>query len=194
VLEGGRFPINISSKQSVLSGYVVQGVRLPGQAARKQRRVVGCGRIRGNVTNHIDANRHNGSSLKRVVRNGALLVATMGIMLACSAGEEGETPTGETPVVLSPEGEAEFTRQINLARDMLANGQTQEAMAPLERSKELKPDAFVVHNNYCVAYGNLQLRDEAVKSCERALQIEPEDQLAKNNLAWVSSIQPAVVP
>jgi hypothetical protein len=46
-----------------------------------------------------------------------------------------------------------------------------------------------VHNNLCVAYGMLQRKDEAVASCQHALKIDPNNQLGKNNLGWVSGIK-----
>jgi tetratricopeptide (TPR) repeat protein len=124
-----------------------------------------------------------------IASKGAIMIAPVAFLLACSAGDGGVTPT-----VLSPEADAEYKQQVELARQMLDKGQTQESLAPLERSRELNPDAFAVQNNYCVAYGNLGLRDQAISACERALEIEPDSQLAKNNLKWVSGIKPAIAP
>jgi hypothetical protein len=58
----------------------------------------------------------------------------------------------------------------------------------------LNPQSFAVHNNLCVAHGILSHRDDAVAACQRALEIEPDNQLAKNNLGWVSGIAAPAVP
>jgi tetratricopeptide (TPR) repeat protein len=124
----------------------------------------------------------------KVMSRGALLIAPVALCLACSGAEGGVGPTD-----LTPEAQTEYKVQIELARQMLDKGQAQEALVPLERSRELDPDAFAVQNNYCVAFGILQRRDEAVNACQRALEIDPDSQLAKNNLNWVSGIKPLTV-
>lgn len=83
---------------------------------------------------------------------------------------------------------SEFDRQIELARTLLDAGKARESLIPLERSRRLSPEAFAVHNNLCVAHGLLEQRDDALAACSRAIAIDPQSQLARNNLAWVTSI------
>jgi Tfp pilus assembly protein PilF len=89
---------------------------------------------------------------------------------------------------------AEFNREIELARTALDAGKARQSLVPLARAERLRPNAFPVHNNLCVAYGVLGRKREAVASCRRALQIEPGNQLARNNLKWVEGIQGAERP
>jgi tetratricopeptide (TPR) repeat protein len=78
--------------------------------------------------------------------------------------------------------------EVDRAHALIGAGRADEALAPLERSRQLNPKSFAAHNNLCVAHGILAHRDDAVAACQRALEIEPNNQLAKNNLMWVSSI------
>jgi hypothetical protein len=82
----------------------------------------------------------------------------------------------------------EFGPHIERARVLLAAGKARESLVPIERARRLIPEAFPVHNNLCVAYGLLKRKAEAVAACQHALTIEPSNQLAKNNLAWVQGI------
>ncbi|MEO8216597.1 MAG: tetratricopeptide repeat protein [Acidobacteriota bacterium] len=42
-------------------------------------------------------------------------------------------------------------------------------------------------NNICAAYNSLERWDEAIAACRSALEIDPEFQLARNNLNWAES-------
>jgi tetratricopeptide (TPR) repeat protein len=85
-----------------------------------------------------------------------------------------------------------YEREIALSRGLLDQRRAKESLGPLERARRLEPEAFAVHNNLCVAHGILENRDEAVAACRHALQIDPKNTLAWNNLAWVASIQKRV--
>jgi tetratricopeptide (TPR) repeat protein len=84
---------------------------------------------------------------------------------------------------------AEVDRLIARSRALLDSGQARASLTPLERARRLAPDAFAVQNNLCVAYGMLDRKDEAVERCRRAVALDPDDRLARNNLAWVESIR-----
>ncbi|HVZ33945.1 MAG TPA: hypothetical protein VG963_16070 [Polyangiaceae bacterium] len=84
---------------------------------------------------------------------------------------------------------AEYDRQIEAARRLLDAKHARESLVPLARAQRLQPDSFAVYNNECVAYGLLDRKQEAVDACRHALSIDPSSDLAKNNLAWVQSIQ-----
>ena len=47
---------------------------------------------------------------------------------------------------------------------------------------EVKPDSALAYNNICAAYNALKQWDDAIAACERALVIDPDFELAKNNL------------
>ena len=85
---------------------------------------------------------------------------------------------------------AEVQRLIARSRALLDAGQARATLTPLERARRLAPDAFAVQNNLCVAYGILDRKHEAVERCRRAVALDPNDRLARNNLAWVESIRP----
>jgi tetratricopeptide (TPR) repeat protein len=93
----------------------------------------------------------------------------------------------QTPGGVSRVNAEQAVMELDRARALLAAGRAADALAPLERSRQLNPE-FAAYNNLCVAHGMLSNRDAAVSACERALELEPRNQLAKNNLAWVKSI------
>jgi hypothetical protein len=84
---------------------------------------------------------------------------------------------------------AEVDRLIARSRTLLDAGQARASLTPLERARRLAPEAFAVQNNLCVAYGMLDRKNEAVERCRRAVALDPDDRLARNNLAWVESIR-----
>jgi Flp pilus assembly protein TadD len=83
----------------------------------------------------------------------------------------------------------EFEREIERARVALNAGKARDSLVPLARAARLRPGDFAVHNDYCVAYGLLKQKRAAVAACRRALEIAPDNQLARNNLAWVQSLE-----
>jgi Flp pilus assembly protein TadD len=112
----------------------------------------------------------------------ALLVGVVAVLLAApfvyllAQGGAGPAP-------------GEYERELGRAEVALRANKPRESLVPLARAARLRPDAFAVHNNYCVAYGLLKRRREAVESCRRAIELEPGSALARNNLAWVQSIE-----
>jgi tetratricopeptide (TPR) repeat protein len=56
-------------------------------------------------------------------------------------------------------------------------------IAACESALELKPDYDIAYNNLCSAYNGLKEWDNAIKTGEKGLQINPNNQLLKNNLA-----------
>lgn len=84
--------------------------------------------------------------------------------------------------------DAEYANQIALSQQLLQGGRARESLVPLERARRLRPQAFAVHNNLCFAYGLLGRKRDAVAACQRALQQEPANQLARNNLSWVRKL------
>jgi Flp pilus assembly protein TadD len=80
---------------------------------------------------------------------------------------------------------------VALARKLIEASKPREALVLLARARKANPNDFAVYNNLCVAHGMLQNREEAISACQRALEVKPESQLGKNNLAWVQSISSA---
>jgi Flp pilus assembly protein TadD len=121
----------------------------------------------------------------------------MGLAVAaCSTTETGTAaPDVEAvdqktaaPAIDTQPQSPEFVKQIGTSRALLDNGKATEALVVLEQAREASPNAFAVHNNLCVAYGELGLKDAAVNACRVAVELDPNSQLAKNNLGWVSSL------
>jgi Flp pilus assembly protein TadD len=150
--------------------------------------------LEGIVTTHGNTSgqiswRHSGRSAAWIARvTSTLALVPMGFMMACATSES----DGSTRV-LTPEEDAEYIQSIEAARQMLDKGEARESLPLLQRSEELKPEAFAVHNNFCVAYGMLGQREDAVVACERAIEIDPASRIAKNNLNWVSGLAPAAI-
>jgi Tfp pilus assembly protein PilF len=101
-------------------------------------------------------------------------------------------PAKAVPVASAPA--SAFEQDIELARTLLDAKKPIESLVPLDRAQRANPNSFAVYNNQCVAYGMLERRDEAVAACRRALAIDPNNQLGKNNLAWVAGIKPGAKP
>jgi tetratricopeptide (TPR) repeat protein len=89
---------------------------------------------------------------------------------------------------------AEFQTLIDASRALLQKGQAREALPQLERARAMRPDDPTVHNNLCVAHGMLRDRAQAITACERSLQLDGNQELARNNLRWVQSLPEASAP
>ena len=69
----------------------------------------------------------------------------------------------------------------------LAFYQSQDYRKSIEAAKlalTKRPDYAAAFNNICAAYNALQQWDRAIAAGERAVQLNPANQLARNNLAW----------
>lgn len=53
------------------------------------------------------------------------------------------------------------------------------------RSTRLNPTLAPAFNNAGICAGNLQLWDEAIRNTQEAIRLDPNSELAKNNLAWI---------
>ncbi len=49
---------------------------------------------------------------------------------------------------------------------------------------ELEPNNYIAYNNICSAYNELKIYEEAIKACEKALSINGDHTLSRNNLNW----------
>jgi Flp pilus assembly protein TadD len=88
-----------------------------------------------------------------------------------------------------------------VAKDYLALGYTYlrqdkpvESLLPLTEAARLDPKNDAVQNDLCFAHRLLGRTAEARKACERALELNPANQLARNNLAWVNGPASAAAP
>jgi Flp pilus assembly protein TadD len=83
-----------------------------------------------------------------------------------------------------------FERDMAQAIQLLSSGKARESLDVLERAEQLNADVFVLHNNRCIAHAQLGEVSAAVRACRRALELDPGSQLARNNLAWVQTLEP----
>jgi tetratricopeptide (TPR) repeat protein len=66
-------------------------------------------------------------------------------------------------------------------------GRPDQAIVEFLEADLLDPRNAVVQNNLCVANTLLRRYDDAIGTCKAALNLEPDFELAKNNLAWALS-------
>jgi len=69
----------------------------------------------------------------------------------------------------------------------LDEGRPDQAIGEFLRADLIDPSNAVVQNNLCVANTLLRRYDDAIGTCRAALNLKPDFQLAKNNLAWALS-------
>jgi len=60
-----------------------------------------------------------------------------------------------------------------------------ECLVTALRAAELNPGSSRAFNNAGICAGALQLWDEALHQTQQAIRLDPDFQLAKNNLAWI---------
>lgn len=115
-----------------------------------------------------------------------------------------KTPT-ETPItpapVQAPAPAASASSQIDAAKDAVAknpgfdsylqlglayylNKEYQNSIDASLKAIGYKPNNPTAWNNLGSAYNALEMWDKGIEACEYALKLQPDFQLAKNNLNW----------
>jgi hypothetical protein len=84
--------------------------------------------------------------------------------------------------------ELPFARNIIvISNRLLDQHQIDQAISLLENAISINPSNPIFFNNLCFAYGIQKKFSLAEKACLKALALEPQLQLAKNNLNWILS-------
>jgi tetratricopeptide (TPR) repeat protein len=66
-------------------------------------------------------------------------------------------------------------------------GQFAKSIEAAEEALKLKPDYGPAYINICAAYNGLKQWDRAIEAGEKAVRLNSNNSLAKNNLAWAKS-------
>jgi tetratricopeptide (TPR) repeat protein len=73
---------------------------------------------------------------------------------------------------------------IEQSRQALSAAQPERALSVLREAERVDPKNASIQNNLCVAFMGLGKHDEAIAACNAAIGLQPDFQLARNNLAW----------
>lgn len=74
---------------------------------------------------------------------------------------------------------------LNQSLEHSKAGRFKECMDTATQSARLNPNSAAAFNNIGICAGNLHLWDEAIRNTQEAIRLDPNFQLAKNNLVWV---------
>jgi Tfp pilus assembly protein PilF len=77
--------------------------------------------------------------------------------------------------------------KINLSLAYINGGASERSIPLLLSVVALDSRNIVAWNNLCVANTLQRSYDLAIRACQNAIALEPNFQLAKNNLAWALS-------
>ncbi len=84
------------------------------------------------------------------------------------------------PGVRLGDGSTELADGIRLYND----GRYDDAIAVWRKASAARPEWADPYINICAGYNQLHRWDDAIASCEKALALDPANQLAQANLAW----------
>jgi Flp pilus assembly protein TadD len=96
------------------------------------------------------------------------------------------TPEGDkTQGVLSPIPEEKSDALLGESMQHYQAKRFADCLVTALKAAELNPGSARAFNNAGICAGALQLWDEALRQTQQALRLDPNFQLAKNNLAWI---------
>jgi len=99
---------------------------------------------------------------------------------------------------LSPAGGPTPTKSyeeyLNDSLALYNAGEYQKGVEAAQAALRLQPDSAIAYNNICAAYDQLKQWDQAIAACGRALGIDPNFELAKNNLRAVEAARALGLP
>lgn len=75
---------------------------------------------------------------------------------------------------------------LNQSFQLYNQGRFNESIDAARHALALSPDCGDAYNNLGAAYAALKLWDLAIGADQEAVRLEPDSQLAKNNLAWAT--------
>ena len=134
----------------------------------------------------------------------AIVIVTYFFNRAQLNSKESEAPSSDTSIANAASRTAlesakdnalvtpNFTNYINLGLAYYKAGQNQNSINITLKALGLAQtakDQSLAYNNLCAFYNALQMPDSAIKAGEQALKLQPDFQLAKNNLKNARSIK-----
>lgn len=120
---------------------------------------------------------------------GLVLGAALGVPVAYALWRiSGEASAASTPAPAGSFAQADERARLERAGlAALANKEYSAALESFRRAQSSNGLDARLANNICVALNDLGRYAEAANACGQALEIEPDFQLAKNNLAWAKA-------
>jgi Flp pilus assembly protein TadD len=82
-------------------------------------------------------------------------------------------------------GALQVSSILNQSRQHYQAGRFKECIDTATQAAKLNPYSKQAFNNIGICAGNLGLWDEAIRNTQKALRLDPNFQVAKNNLAWL---------
>lgn len=99
-------------------------------------------------------------------------------------------PAAVAPAALAAvANDGKLTAMIEQSRQALNSAQPEAAISVLREAERVDPKNATIQNNLCVALIGVQKYDEAIAACNAAIGLQPDFQLARNNLAWAQSVK-----
>jgi tetratricopeptide (TPR) repeat protein len=123
-----------------------------------------------------------------VVRSGMQDLAARWLLDGIARRESGSLPSNARRTEPSPASAVTGTASQLIARSLehCRREQWSECVATAQAALSREPLRAEAWNNAAVGYAGLRLWDDAERCAARALELAPDFQLARNNLAWVS--------
>ena len=75
---------------------------------------------------------------------------------------------------------------IELSEKLYLNSQYEKAIDVCIQLLKFAPNNKLAYNNMCASYNQLKEWDLAKTACQKALTVDPNFQIAKNNLNWAN--------
>jgi TolB-like protein/DNA-binding winged helix-turn-helix (wHTH) protein/Tfp pilus assembly protein PilF len=69
--------------------------------------------------------------------------------------------------------------------DLLAMNRVREALAEIQRARDLDPLSLIINTDYCEFLDYAEQIDAAIQQCRKVLEMDPKFALARRNLAWL---------
>lgn len=113
----------------------------------------------------------------------------LGITIKNKSNLDKAASQSENPIASEVHNNARESLLLNKGVEYINQKKYEESIQITLEVLDINPNNKFAHNNIGFAYGNLGVWDKGIAYCKKAIELDENFQLAKNNLTWMQREQ-----